>query len=86
MEILTKAGRHLIMRVPGIILSLLGASLLITSLLADTLRIGEDPLAFGWKQIVGVVFGTMMILVGFILCLPKVEKNESDGDSPSPQS
>lgn len=73
------------MRVPGIILALLGATLLITSLLADTLKIGQDPLAFGWKQICGVVFGTVMILVGFILCLPKTEKTDNDRDSSSPQ-
>ena len=73
------------MRVLGIVLALLGALLLITSLLADTLKIGQDPMAFGWKQTVGVVFGTVMILVGFILCLPKVEKNESNANSLSPQ-
>ena len=66
------------MRNIGIIVGVLGALLLVVSLLADTLKIGGAPLYFGWKQIVGVMTGTILFLIGFILCLPRKENHDNN--------
>lgn len=65
------------MRNMGISLAVLGALLLVISLLADTLKIGGSPLYFGWKQILGVITGTIMILIGFIISLPRRENHDN---------
>jgi hypothetical protein len=58
------------MRIWGILLGLLGAAILVISLLADVMKVGTAPLFFGWKQVLGVTAGTMMILSGFIIAIP----------------
>jgi hypothetical protein len=65
---------QVLMKLHGLLLSLVGAALLVFSLLADMLRIGCAPLFFGWKQVLGVTAGTMLILYGFIIAIPRVEK------------
>ncbi len=71
------------MRVLGITLCVVGGLLLVVSLLADTMKIGHAPLFFGWKQVAGVVSGTVMFLLGFILCLPEAEKADSEPNHPA---
>ncbi|MDQ7825478.1 MAG: hypothetical protein RDV48_21945 [Candidatus Eremiobacteraeota bacterium] len=72
------------MRLLGIALSCAGFLLLAMSLLADSLGIGAAPLFFGWKQVAGVICGTIIFLLGFILSLPG--KEEQDSDPPPPPS
>ena len=50
----------------GAFLLVLGAVLLIVSLLADIIGIGADP-AFGYKQIIGVVLGVIAIIRGILV-------------------
>jgi len=69
-----KAGK-LPMRILAVAVAVIGAVLLILSLLADTVGIGEAPKFFGWKQVGGIVGGTVMILTGFIFALPRVDRN-----------
>lgn len=69
-----KAGK-LPMRILAVAIVILGAVLLILSLLADTVGIGEAPKFFGWKQVAGIVGGAVMILTGFIFALPRVDRN-----------
>jgi hypothetical protein len=64
------------MKLHGFLLSLVGGALLVISLLADMLKIGGAPLFFGWKQVLGVTSGTMLILYGFIIAIPRADKPE----------
>jgi hypothetical protein len=50
----------------GIVLLVVGAVLLIGSLTADVIGVGSSP-AFGYKQIIGVVVGVVVAVVGFVL-------------------
>ncbi len=60
------------MRIFAVAIAVLGAALLVLSLLADVAGIGGAPRFFGWKQVAGVVGGAALILVGFIFALPRV--------------
>jgi len=62
------------MRIAAIAVALLGLIMLVLSLLADTVGLGGAPRFFGWKQIAGVVGGVIMILLGFIYALPRVDR------------
>ena len=42
-----------------------GIIIALVSLFADALRLGADPAAFGWKQILGVVVGLALAAYGF---------------------
>lgn len=50
----------------GTLLIVLGAILLILSLLADVIGVGADP-AFGYKQIIGVIIGAIAIIRGILV-------------------
>lgn len=50
----------------GIVLSAVGAVVLIVSLAADVVGLGEAG-AFGYKQIIGAVVGVAAAAVGFVL-------------------
>ena len=50
----------------GIVLSAVGAVVLIVSLAADVVGLGEAG-AFGYKQIIGAVVGVAAAVVGFVL-------------------
>lgn len=50
----------------GIFLLVLGAALLIVSLLADVIGIGANP-GFGYRQIIGVVLGVIAIIRGIFV-------------------
>jgi hypothetical protein len=50
----------------GVALLVIGVILLLISLLADTIGIGEGG-AFGYKQITGTVVGAITAIVGYIL-------------------
>jgi hypothetical protein len=50
----------------GTFLLVLGAALLIVSLLADVIGIGANP-EFGYRQIVGVVLGVIAVIRGIFM-------------------
>ena len=50
----------------GLVFAFLGAALLVVSALADPLGIGGAG-SFGWKQIVGVVVGGLVLIIGLAL-------------------
>jgi hypothetical protein len=49
----------------GLLIGAAGLVLALVSALANTLGIGEG--GFGWKQIVGVIVGVLLVLVGAAL-------------------
>ena len=51
----------------GMILIVIGAIVVIVDLLADTLGIGGAPNQFGIQQIIGLVVGVVLVIVGFVL-------------------
>ena len=53
----------------GIVLLVIGAIILILSLIADLIGLGVNPTVFGYGQIIGVVVGVILIIVGLILRL-----------------
>lgn len=57
-------------KIIGIILTAGGIILLILSLLADVIPIGDKEV-FGWMQMVGTAVGAIAIVVGAILLLIK---------------
>ncbi|MBE3067704.1 MAG: hypothetical protein IMZ73_09820 [Chloroflexi bacterium] len=54
----------------GFLLIILGVVVLVVTLAADTLGIGNVP-GFGWKQILGAVIGVIVALGGVWLALNK---------------
>jgi hypothetical protein len=50
----------------GIVVGLIGAVVLAVSALADTLGIGEGH-TFGWLQILGVILGAVILLLGVVI-------------------
>jgi hypothetical protein len=51
----------------GLILAVIGIIVVIVVLLADTLSIGLQPGRFGTQQIVGLVVGVVLVIVGIVL-------------------
>lgn len=51
----------------GLILAVIGIIVVIVVLLADTLNIGLAPGRFGIQQIIGVVVGVVLFIVGMVL-------------------
>lgn len=62
----------------GIALFVVGAALVIISILADTLGIGGQS-GFGWKQTIGVVVGAVILIAG----LGEISKKEPAGEEPA---
>lgn len=54
----------------GIVLLVIGIVVLLLSLLADVIGIGGSPV-FGYRQIVGVIVGAIVAVVGLVLTLKK---------------
>jgi uncharacterized membrane protein YeaQ/YmgE (transglycosylase-associated protein family) len=54
----------------GYALIILGVVVLVVSLAADTLGIGNVP-GFGWKQILGAVVGAVVVLGGVWMAMRK---------------
>jgi hypothetical protein len=50
----------------GIVVGLIGAVVLAISALADTLGLGEGH-TFGWLQILGVILGAVILLLGVVI-------------------
>ena len=59
----SRAASHPAMRIVAGLLLALGALVIVASLLADPLNIGGG-LGFGWKQLIGVVIGLVLALLG----------------------
>ena len=55
------------MKLVGQIVVVLGAIVVIASLAANPLRIGNNPNEFGWLQALGAVIGFLSIAVGLWL-------------------
>jgi uncharacterized membrane protein len=51
----------------GIIMAVVGVLVVLASLLADTLGIGNAPDAFGTNQIIGTVVGVVIVVVGAVV-------------------
>jgi hypothetical protein len=58
-------------RPAGIVVGLIGAVVLAVSALADTLGIGEGH-TFGWLQILGVILGAVILLLGLAIASQRV--------------
>ena len=56
-------------KIVGIVLLVIGALILILSLIADLIGVGVNPVVFGYRQIIGTVVGVILIVVGSILSL-----------------
>ncbi len=54
-------------RTVGIILLVVGLAILVPSLLADIIGLGEGPPGFGELQIVGTVVGAILTVAGWFL-------------------
>ena len=54
----------------GIILLVVGVAILVLSLVADIIGFGGS-LSFGYKQITGIIAGTIMTIAGLILMIKK---------------
>ena len=54
----------------GIILLVIGVVILVLSLVADIVGFGSS-LSFGYKQIIGIIVGTIMTIAGLILMIKK---------------
>jgi hypothetical protein len=55
----------------GIALIVVGALLVLASLLADTIGLGAQPEVFGWRQILGAVVGAAVGIGGAVLLFRK---------------
>jgi hypothetical protein len=62
-------GKLTARRALGLLLAVLGLALVLVSALANTLDIGKG--GFGWKQIVGVIVGVAVAVVGAALVLAR---------------
>jgi hypothetical protein len=51
----------------GTVLLIAGVILLLASLTADMIGIGEAASAFGYKQIIGTVVGAVAAVAGFVM-------------------
>jgi uncharacterized membrane protein len=51
----------------GLALSLVGLALALISGLAEVLGLGDPKDSFGWKQIVGVAVGVVLLVAGIVL-------------------
>lgn len=58
-----QAASHPAMRIVAGVLLALGALLIVASIFADPLNLGGG-LGFGWKQLIGVVIGLVLALLG----------------------
>jgi hypothetical protein len=69
--------RELIMNLKnsGFALIIIGAGITIISLIADVIGLGGDPSVIGWKQIIGIVVGAVIIIVGLWTTLKARKKN-----------
>ena len=53
-----------------------GVLLLLASLFADPLALGEPGTSFGWKQMLGTVLGLVIVGLGYLL----MRRTERSGD------
>jgi hypothetical protein len=53
-------------KITGIVLFAMGAVILVLALVANPIGIGDSP-GFGWKQILGVLLGAVLTVVGLAL-------------------
>lgn len=69
MQEAASGGKLTARRAFGLLLAALGLALVLVSALANTLDIGKG--GFGWKQIVGVIVGVAVAVVGAALVLAR---------------
>lgn len=62
-------------RTSGIVLAILGVVLLVFSLTADTIGIGNEP-GIGWIQIMGAAVGVIAAIGGVWLALSKPRQSK----------
>ena len=60
----------------GLALIVIGVIVILVSLLADVLGIGQDPTIIGWRQYLGAALGFIVVVVGFILARRKEKPKE----------
>jgi len=61
----------------GIALIVMGALVLVISLLADYIGLGSGPVGIGWRQLTGAGVGLVVAIVGVVLTLRK-KKSKRD--------
>jgi len=64
-------------KIIGYGLIVIGAIMMMISITADIIGLGQDPLNFGWKQILGAGAGLIVINVGiWVLVIKKINNKE----------
>jgi hypothetical protein len=63
---LCRGGEEMEKKTLGLILIVVGIVVLLLSLFADLIGIGGYP-GIGYKQVVGIIFGVVIIVIGSIL-------------------
>lgn len=70
-------------RILAIAFIIIGAILALASALADQLGFGAPESTFGWKQLLGLVLGIILVVAGIILLRQgDVEYEDEDEDDP----
>jgi hypothetical protein len=64
----------------GFVVTAVGVIVVVVAALADPIGIGGAEDTFGWKQIVGVVIGTVVTVAGIVLAV-RGEKPASGGET-----
>ncbi len=67
-------------RILAIAFIIVGALLAFVSALADQVGLGAPTSTFGWKQLLGLVLGIILIVAGIILLRQGDEEYEDDDD------
>lgn len=58
----------------GIVLLIVGIAIFALSLIADSIGIGHGHARFGYKQILGIIVGVIVTVVGSVLTLRKMRQ------------
>lgn len=66
-------------KIIGYGLIVIGAIMMMVSITADVIGLGQDPLNFGWKQILGAGAGLVVANVGmWVLVIRRVKSEEQN--------
>ena len=66
-------------KISGYVLLVIGVIMMVVSVTADLTGLGQDPLNFGWKQILGAGAGLIVINVGvWLLVIRKTKSKEQN--------
>jgi hypothetical protein len=66
LELLCRGGEEMQKKTWGFIITVVGIIILLLSLFGDLIGIGGYP-GLGYKQMIGMIIGVIIIIIGFIL-------------------